>query len=60
MTNIDPTLKAIRAAYHEAGRVQPADYPPLPPWQRLLIELREAFIHVYGAGRAAAFEEGKR
>ena len=29
-----PTLKAIRAAYYEAGRVQPADYPPLPPWQK--------------------------
>jgi hypothetical protein len=42
-------LKAIRAAYYEAGRVQPADYPPLPSWQSLPIELREAFIHVYGA-----------
>jgi hypothetical protein len=60
MTNSDPTLKAIRAAYYEAGRVQPADYPPLPSWQSLPIELREAFIHVYHSGRAAALEEGKR
>jgi hypothetical protein len=46
-------LKAIRAAYYEAERVQPAEYPPLPSWQSLPIELREAFIHVYGAGRAS-------
>jgi hypothetical protein len=31
----DTSLKAIRAAYYEAGRVQPADYPPLPSWQSL-------------------------
>jgi hypothetical protein len=60
MTSSDPTLKAIRAAYYEAGRVQPADHPPLPAWQSLPIELREAIIHVYHAGRAAAFEEGNR
>jgi hypothetical protein len=48
MTNIDPTLKAIRAAYYEAGRIQTADHPPLPSWQSLPIELREAFIHAVG------------
>src|SRR5262245_58253047 len=52
-------LKAVRAAYYEAGRIQPTDYPPLPSWQSLPIELREAFIHVYGAGRAAAPEAAR-
>jgi hypothetical protein len=28
-------LKAIRAAYYEAGRVQPSEYPPLPSWESL-------------------------
>ena len=51
-------LKAIRAAYYEAGRLQPADYPKLPSWESLPIELRE--VHVYHAGRTAALEGRKR
>ena len=41
----------IRDAYEEAGREQPSEYPPLPAWEALSQELREAIIHVYYRGR---------
>ena len=44
-------LEKVKFAYAEAGREQPKEYPPLPPWEVLPIELREAFIHVYVRGR---------
>ena len=52
-------LRAIRAAYYEAGRLQPAAYPQLTVWDARPIELREAFIPVYAAGHAAALKERK-
>jgi hypothetical protein len=39
----------IREAY--AGRDQPAEYPPLPAWDNLSLELREALISIYNRGR---------
>jgi hypothetical protein len=44
-------LDKVKAAYAEAVQENPKDYPPLPPWEVLSIELREAFIHVYTCGR---------
>jgi hypothetical protein len=44
-------LQKIRDAYEEAGREQPAEYPPLPAWETLSLEMREAIIHVYYRGR---------
>ena len=44
----------IRDAYEEAGREQPSEYPPLPAWEALSQELREAIIHVYYRGRFEA------
>jgi hypothetical protein len=52
-------LRAIRAAYYEAGRLQPAAYPQPTVWDARPIELREAFIPVYAAGHAAALKERK-
>jgi len=60
MSEASEALKAIRAAYYEAGRLQSTGYPPLPSWQSPPIELREAFICVYHAGRTAGLKEGKR
>jgi hypothetical protein len=51
------TLDKIKAAYEEAGRVQPPEYPPLPPWENLPMEMREALIHVFHAGRTSAKDE---
>jgi hypothetical protein len=47
-------LQKIRDAYDEAGREQPSQYPPLPAWETLSQELREAIIHVYYRGRIDA------
>jgi hypothetical protein len=48
---MDERLQKIRDAYDEAGREQPSEYPALPAWETLSIELREAFVHVYYRGR---------
>ena len=48
---LDEALKKIREAYAQAGRDQPAEYPPLPAWEALSLELREAFISIYHRGR---------
>jgi hypothetical protein len=47
----DTGLDKVKFAYFEAGREQPKEYPPLPPWEVLSIELRDAFVHVYARGR---------
>jgi hypothetical protein len=47
---MDENLKNVRAAYYEAGRKQPSDYDPLPSWEALPMQLREAFIHVWYDG----------
>ena len=48
-----PGLDKVQAAYFEAMQEQ----PELPPWGALSLELREAFIHVYTAGRIDALTE---
>jgi hypothetical protein len=52
--HMDERLMKIRDAYEEAGREQPSEYPPLPAWEALSQELREAIIHVYYRGRFEA------
>jgi hypothetical protein len=47
-------LMRIREAYAEAGKKQPREYPSLPPWEKLPLEMREAFISVYHTGRKDA------
>jgi hypothetical protein len=51
---MDETLQKIRQAYAQAGRDQPAEYLPLPDWEALSQELREAIIHGYYRGRLDA------
>ena len=48
---MNETLQKIREAYAQAGRDQPTEYPPLPAWENLSLELREAFISIYNRGR---------
>jgi hypothetical protein len=52
-------LDDVKAAYEEARRVSPKEYKPLPEWSALPIEIREAFIHVYGKGIRDARKEEK-
>jgi hypothetical protein len=47
---MDETLQKIRAAYAQAG-APTAEYPPLPAWEALSLELREAFVSIYHRGR---------
>lgn len=56
----DNTLDKIREAYADAARDQPADYPPLPAWFELPIEMRKAIIRVFASGRRNAMEEAWR
>jgi hypothetical protein len=51
------TKSETRDAYENAGHKQPREYPKLPRWEDLPIEMREAFISVYFAGRKAAARE---
>jgi hypothetical protein len=55
-------LEKVREAYARARAAQPSEYPPLPTWENLPLQMREAFIDVFGAGRMDAFreEEAKR
>jgi len=54
------TSRAALAAVHaEAESEQPADYDPPPKWETLPIEMREAIIDVYLAGRLDALTEMK-
>ena len=55
----DERLKRIRRAYTEAETEQPAHYEPLPKWETLPIQLREAIIHVYLVGKLDALSEMK-
>jgi hypothetical protein len=55
----DERLKRIQAAYAEAEDEQPANYGPLPKWEMLPIQVRDAIIHVYLAGRLDALSEWK-
>jgi len=55
----DERLNRIQEAYAEAESEQPATYDPLPKWETLPIQMREAIIHVYLAGRLDALNENK-
>jgi hypothetical protein len=55
----DERLNRIREAYAEVESEQPANYGPLPKWETLPIQMREAIIHVYLAGRLDALTEMK-
>jgi hypothetical protein len=57
---MDETLRKIRSAYAIAGREQPAHYSPLTAWNELSIEVHEAIIGVYQAGRRDGREEADR
>jgi len=55
----DERLTRIREAYAEAESEQPANYDPLPKWETLPIQMREAIIHVYLVGRLDALSAMK-
>jgi hypothetical protein len=38
------------AQAYEQARADPSNYDKLPDWEALPVDLRCAFIHVYGAG----------
>jgi len=52
---------AIREAYEQARQERshkdPAPERPLPPWEQLPLEMREALIAMFYAGRLNAFQE---
>jgi hypothetical protein len=50
-------VERIQEAYAEAETEQPPQYDPLPQWETLPIQLREAIIYVYLAGRLDALSE---
>jgi hypothetical protein len=52
-------LERIQGVYAaaETEQPQPLRYDPLPKWETLPIQLREAIIHVYLAGRLDALNE---
>jgi len=56
----DARLRRIQEAYTEAESDQPAEYEPLPKWETLPIQVREAIINVYLAGRVDALSEMKQ
>jgi hypothetical protein len=56
----DERLRRIQAAYTESESDQPAEYEPLPKWESLPIQVREAIINVYLAGRLDALSEMKQ
>jgi hypothetical protein len=56
----DERLERIQRAYAEAETEQPAEYDPLPKWETLPIQMREAIINVYLAGRVDALSELKQ
>jgi hypothetical protein len=57
---MDETLRKVRSADAIAGCEQPAYYSPLTAWNELGIEVREAIIGVYHAGRRDGREEAER
>jgi hypothetical protein len=50
-------LNRIQDTYAEAETEQPPEYDPLPKWETLPIQLREAIIQVYLAGRLDTLSE---
>jgi len=57
---MDERLRRIQQAYAETESEQPAEYDPLPKWETLPIQVREAIINVYLAGRLDALSEVKQ
>jgi hypothetical protein len=49
--------REVQEAYEQAARKQPAQSEPLPSWETLSLELREAFIYVYYQGRLEGVRE---
>jgi len=49
----------VQDAYEQAGRAQPRKYKPLPDWETLSVELREAFVYVHNQGRIRRVQEGR-
>jgi hypothetical protein len=49
--------REVQEAYEKAAGKQPPHYEPLPPWETLSRELREAFIFVYYQGRTDGIKE---
>ena len=56
----DERLERIQRAYAEAESEQSEEYDPLPKWETLPIQVREAIINVYLAGRLDALNEMKQ
>jgi hypothetical protein len=56
----DERIERIQRAYAEAETEQPAEYDPLPKWETLPIQVREAIVNVYLAGRLDALSEKKQ
>jgi hypothetical protein len=54
---MNDTLEKIREAYAQVGRDQPAEFSPLPAWEALSREPREAFISIYHRGRRDGLSE---
>jgi hypothetical protein len=48
---MDERLQKSAKRMTKLGANNPWWYPPLPAWETLSIELREAFVHVYYRGR---------
>jgi hypothetical protein len=49
--------REVQEAYERAARKQPSHYEPLPAWETLSLELKEAFIFVYYQGRMDGIKE---
>jgi hypothetical protein len=49
VTSMIETLE--EALKKQAGRDQPTEYPSLPAWESLSLELRGAFVSIYHRGR---------
>ena len=49
--------REVQKAYERAARKQLPHCEPLPPWETLSLELREAFVFVYYQGRMDGIKE---
>lgn len=49
--------REVQDAYKRAAHKQPPHCEPLPTWETLSLELREAFIFVYYQGRMSGIKE---
>jgi hypothetical protein len=49
--------REVQEAYERAIQKLSAHSEPLPPWETLALELKEAFIYVYYEGRMNGIKE---